>query len=115
MLNFMTLFANDLETTADIYRALGLEFIGEKHGNGPFHLAHESDGLVLEIYHKPEARCDGMMLGFDVPDLKAAKTALLKTQAQLIKDIAQVDGTPRMILADPEGRQIYVRETSLNS
>jgi predicted enzyme related to lactoylglutathione lyase len=110
MLTFMTLFANDLDATADIYRAIGLEFVGEQHGNGPFHLAHEGNGIVLEIYHKPEATCDGMMLGFDVPDLTTLKAALEQTKAKLIKDIAPIDGTNRMILSDPEGRQIYVQE-----
>ena len=110
MINFVTLFADDLEATADVYRALGLTFVGERHGDGPFHLAHDNGGLVVEIYQKAQANCDGVMLGLEVADLASARAEILRTSARIIKDIAMVDGTARMIVADPEGRQIYVQE-----
>lgn len=110
-MKFMTLFAQDLEKTADVYRALGLHFVGEKHGDGPYHLAHDNNGFVVEIYERAPTCCDGMMLGFEVVDLAKAKSDILKTTATVIKDIAGVDGSERMIIADPEGRQLYVQES----
>ena len=32
------------------FEQLGLEFVPEKHGNGPLHYACERNGVVLEIY-----------------------------------------------------------------
>ena len=110
MIKFITLFAEDLEKTADVYRALGLIFAGERHGDGPYHLAHENDGFVIEIYSRTQTRCDGVMLGFEVRELANAKSEILETSATLVKDIAVIDGARRMIVADPEGRQIYIQE-----
>ena len=110
MFNFLTLFASDMERTADVYRAIGLSFINEKHGEGPIHLAHEKDGFVLEIYQKSQAICDGMMLGFEASDISETRAKILQTGANLVKDIAKIDGVDRMIVADPEGRQIYIQQ-----
>lgn len=115
MFKFITFFAEDLEKTADVYRAIGLTFVGEKHGEGPFHLAHEGNGLVIEIYRKSAANCDGMMLGFEVADLSKARSAILATTGTIVKDIARVDGADRMIIADPEGRKLYVSESTGNT
>jgi hypothetical protein len=107
----MTIFADDLEKTADVYRALGLHFVGEKHGDGPHHLAHVKDGFVFEIYERKQTKCNGMMLGFEVVGLAKVKLDVLKTTATIIKDIACVDGSERMIISDPEGRQVYIQES----
>lgn len=110
MFNFITLFAVDMELTADVYRAIGLSFVPEQHGEGPVHLAYEKDGFVLEIYQKPDSVGDAVMLGFTVSDVTDAKVEILETTAAKKADIAVVGGSERMIIADPEGRQIYLQE-----
>ena len=110
MLKFMTLFAADMGATCEVYRAIGLTFVKEKHGDGPVHYAHESQGLVLEIYQRASAQNDGLMLGFDVSNLVLTKSNLQKTAAKLVKDITPIEGGKRMIFSDPDGLQIYIQQ-----
>ncbi|WP_439143836.1 VOC family protein [Planktotalea sp.] len=110
MLKFMTLFAADMGATCEVYRAIGLTFVKEKHGNGPVHYAHESQGLVLEIYQRAGVQNDGLMLGFDVTDLALTKSNLQKTAAKLVKDISAIEAGKRMIFSDPDGLQIYIQQ-----
>lgn len=45
MISFVTLFARDIERTADVYRLIGFEFVQEQHGSGPRHLAAVNEGM----------------------------------------------------------------------
>jgi len=63
MTSFVTLFASDIERTADIYRLRGLEFAQEQHGSGPRHLAAVNEAMVLEIYPGEDAVSPGTMVG----------------------------------------------------
>ncbi len=110
MFKFITLFANDMNETAKVYQAIGLSFVQEQHGSGPIHLAHEKDGFVLEIYQKHQPQSDAVMLGFDVENLPVVQGSIAETAGTVVKDTARIDGTRRMIIADPEGRQIYLQE-----
>lgn len=112
MISFLTLFAEDIERTADVYRPLGLRFETEKHGAGPSHLAGVADGLVVEIYPGKDTVSPGMMIGFDVADLSIVRAKLAEAGVRLHRDIEQIDGARRLIAVDPEGRRVFVRETA---
>lgn len=43
-----------MEETKQFFQSIGLEFVEEKHGNGPAHWACEINGNVLEIYPEQE-------------------------------------------------------------
>lgn len=110
MINFVTFFARDIERTASVYRLLGLHFISEQHGSGPRHLACVSESLVLEIYPGEDVASPGIMVGLDVDNLDLVRAKILEADAHLSRDIDVVAGTRRIIVQDPEGRQIFVRE-----
>ena len=112
MISFLTLFAEDIERTADVYRLLGLRFATERHGAGPLHLASVADGLVVEIYPGKDTASPGTMIGIEVADLAAVRAKLAEAGIRLHRDIEQIDGARRLIAVDPEGRRVFVRETA---
>lgn len=99
----LVLRARDIETTADFYRALGLEFTSEQHGSGPLHLACERGGFVLEIYPLKADQSevfDSMMLGFRVESLDELKL-----------NVEIKSGATRFCsLRDPDGRVVRLEE-----
>ncbi|WP_179298157.1 VOC family protein [Mesorhizobium carmichaelinearum] len=115
MISFVTLFARDIECTADVYRLLGFEFVQEQHGSGPRHLAAVNKGMVLEIYPGDDAVSPGTMFGVDVADLEDIRAKLLTAKVPVRRDIDSVPGMRRMIVTDPEMRQIFIREGARNN
>lgn len=112
MISFLTLFAKDIERTADVYRLLGLRFETERHGAGPSHLAGVTNGLVVEIYPGTETVSPGTMIGFDVANLSIVRAKFMEAGVRLHRDIEQIGGERRLIAVDPEGRKLFVRETT---
>jgi hypothetical protein len=110
MISFVTLFARDIELTAEVYRRLGFDFIQEQHGSGPPHLAAANVGIVLEIYPGDDIVSPGVMIGVDVADLDAVRAKLLKAEIPVLRDIDPASGPRSMITSDPEGRKIFIRE-----
>lgn len=103
----LVLRARDIETTANFYRALGLEFTSEQHGQGPLHFACERDDFVLEIYPLKASQSevnDSVMLGFRVESLELALQKL-----SLDAEIKMGDGRS-CIVRDPDGRAVRLSE-----
>ncbi|TGP26745.1 MULTISPECIES: VOC family protein [unclassified Mesorhizobium] len=115
MISFVMFFARDIERTADVYRLLGFEFVQEQHGSGPKHLAAINEGMVLEIYPGDDAVSPGTMLGVDVADLEDIRARLLAAKVPVWRDIGSGPGVRRIIVIDPEKRQIFVRERARNN
>jgi hypothetical protein len=110
MFSFITLYAENILKTSRVYECLGLTFMKEQHGDGPVHLACEQDGQVIEIYPGKDATARSILIGFDVSDLDQTKSRLARLDVVVLKDIAEAAGTRRMIVLDPEGREIYIQE-----
>ncbi|WP_269582152.1 VOC family protein [Roseibium sp. Sym1] len=111
-LSFITLHARDIEVTASFYRPLGLDFVEERHGSGPLHLASETAGLALEIYPAEKVYGDGVLLGFEVEDLKDCRNRLAAAGVTIISDITNRNGFLRFIAQDADGRRVLVSQNS---
>ena len=67
----------NIEKSRAFYEAIGLTFVEEQHGNGPLHLACETDTLVFELYPGEDApileakHSSATMIGFNVESLDA--------------------------------------------
>lgn len=105
-IRFLTLFARDVERTAQLYRLLGLGFVEEQHGGGPVHLASVTDAFVLEIYPGADVRSPGVLIGFEVADLDVVREGILAAGFEIVKDATAE--ARRLIVADPEGRKLFV-------
>jgi lactoylglutathione lyase len=95
-LRLIVLRANDVEQTVGFYRALGIAFSREQHGDGPIHYAGVVDGVVLELYPATMKRpTDTTMLGFAVDSLDRLPDANV---------LSRVPG--RVVLEDPDARRV---------
>lgn len=108
MIRFVTLFARDIERTAEIYRLLSSDFVQEQHGDEPPHLACVTEKVVLEIYPGESAASPGIMIGFSVPNLNDVRSKILEPGFTVLKNIQADTGMHRMIVTDPEGRRIFI-------
>jgi predicted enzyme related to lactoylglutathione lyase len=111
-LSFITLHARDVDITATLYRLLGLDFVEERHGSGPLHLATETAGLALEIYPAEKVEGGGVLLGFEVEDLQDCRNRLADAGVKITSDIAERHGFLRFIAQDADGRRVMVSQVS---
>jgi catechol 2,3-dioxygenase-like lactoylglutathione lyase family enzyme len=101
-IDLLVLYVADIEASRGFYELLGLEFVREKHGDGPVHYAAElPGGMVLELYPAPTGVVSRVRIGLTVPDQDAA-VARLRAAGATVK---------RSDLAiDPDGNRVLIRE-----
>ena len=106
----------DIEQTLRFYRALGLEFTEEQHGNGPVHYACDLGGTVIEIYPgkpgtAPDRRAGGAtLLGFQVGLLEVTLKAIAEIGATVLTAPQASPWGKRAVVQDPDGRAIELSE-----
>ena len=109
-LNLVVLRAQDPEAVCRFYEALGMSFSRERHGTGPLHHACDLGGSVLEIYPRrgDEPSTTGARLGFTVPSLDAALSALRAKNALIVRE--PTASARRAVVSDPEGHRVELVE-----
>jgi catechol 2,3-dioxygenase-like lactoylglutathione lyase family enzyme len=121
LLNLLVLRSRDAHATAAFYRALGLHFEQEQHGNGPVHLSSASGGVLLEIYPlRPsnQSGADGadadraITLGFAVPSLAASLDALEQAGFSPQKPPQPSSWGAFANVSDPDGRIVRLSESA---
>ena len=104
-LNLFVLRCKDIEVTKKFYEKLGFEFIEEQHGKGPVHYSCDVGGVLLELYPlKGELSLDQSRLGFSI-ELKYIEAM----QNEMLSSY-EFDGIEVMVVQDPDGRKIELRE-----
>jgi lactoylglutathione lyase len=113
----LVLFAADVNTTAEFYRALGLELEHEDHGEGPVHFATELGGVHFAIYptdvrgRAPARRAVGSSFpGFYVAALDRVTESLRQLGASVLSEHEQMPWGCRVVVEDPDGRAIEVND-----
>jgi lactoylglutathione lyase len=113
----LVLFAADVNTTADFYRAIGLELEHEDHGEGPVHFATELGGVHFAIYptdvrgRAPARRAVGSSFpGFYVAALDEVTESLRQLGASVLTEHEQMPWGCRVVVEDPDGRAIEVND-----
>jgi len=113
----LVLFAADPEATAAFYRALGVEFEDEDHGEGPVHFAAELGLIHFAIYparvpgRAAEHRSGGGVFpGFYVDSLDRAVDALAGVAARMLTEHEQMPWGCRVVTEDPDGRAIEINQ-----
>lgn len=106
--NLLVLRALDLNRALTFYRALGLEFVQHSHGNGPVHLASESEGQVFEIYplRHNELPTTSTRIGFSVLSVDNAYRSLLAAGGQSVSSPRDSQWGRRAVVADPDGHRV---------
>jgi lactoylglutathione lyase len=90
------------------YRTLGVEFVEERHGNGPLHCAAKTGGVVFEVYPaSDDSHVDATTrLGFTVMNLNDVLAAIQAGGAPLVKAPQTTEWGYRAVVRDPDGRAI---------
>lgn len=110
-LRLIVLYTSRLETVVAFYRAIGLPFAAEKHGDGPKHYALACDDVVLEIYPLGKRRgADGVTLGFGIASIDACLAALAVAGHQVRPKYSTEGVHVVASIIDPDGRQVRLVE-----
>ena len=111
-LNLVVIRSSDLAKSERFYKALGLHFKLERHGNGPEHYVTEIGSTVFEIY--PRKRGDELTgttrLGFRVPSVDVALAELNDVGATVISHPTTSAWGRRAVVSDPDGHRVEISE-----
>ena len=111
LLNLIVLRAADLCRSVRFYRALGLEFVSERHGYGPEHFACDLGGVILELYPRTGSESStGTRLGFRVPSVDRAVDSLREVGAAVLTEPCESRWGRRGVVEDPDGHRVELLE-----
>lgn len=111
-LNLVVLRSADLTAAVAFYSRLGLSFTCHQHGGGPKHYAAEAAGTVFELYpySSPGASTLGTRVGFRVPSVEAALSALGNVPGAIVSAPTPSEWGLRAVLTDPDGHRVELIE-----
>ena len=110
-ISLVVLRCSSVEKALAFYRALGLEFVEERHGRGPVHYASTVGDTVLEIY--PAASPVSVRherVGFRVENLESVLAAVEQSGGS-VESSSLHEGIRRAVIIDPDG---IVRHATIN-
>ena len=112
-INLLVLRSKNPSRLIGFYQALGLNFVLEKHGNGPEHHACAIGGAVLEIYpcKNDSSMTSETRLGFLVTSMSEA-LANLPNDHEVVSPPKLSSWGLRCILKDPEGHRVELLEST---
>jgi len=111
-------WTRDSERLVRFYRALGLPFVMEDHGDGHDHPACDIEGVhvaILQAEKGSETPRRGehgaTQSSFRVDDLDVVKAALMKMgELRLMIDSQDGPWGTRIVIEDPDGRPVQVTQ-----
>jgi lactoylglutathione lyase len=110
-ISLVVLRCSSIEKALAFYRALGLEFIEERHGSGPVHYASEVGDTVLEIYPAPApVSVRHERVGFQVESLEGVLAAVERSGGSVESSSLHED-VPHAVVVDPDGRKVELCES----
>ncbi len=108
MIAHLVLRVADIERSRSFYGALGLEFVAEKHGEGPRHYACEEGATVLELYPRGGRSPGVIRLGLRIDSARLAEAELRKLGR--LEIVGRDAATRTMTIRDPDGNTIDLVE-----
>ncbi len=114
----VVLFSRRPDESVAFYRALGVAFEGEDHGDGVVHSAADVGGIHLAVLPADEGdgadpgwRAAGTtFVGVWVDSLDETTAALERVGAPLLRSHEQVEWGCRVVVGDPDGRAVEVNQ-----
>lgn len=106
-LNLLVIRTTNMDTAAQFYKAVGLQFKEHQHGSGPPHLAAEHDGVVFEIYPARKGKeTTGTRFGFRVADVKGVVARLELLGAEVRQHPEDGPWGRRAVVRDFDGHNV---------
>ena len=113
-ISLIVLRCADLISSRAFYSTVGLEFVREKHGNGPEHFAAEFNGQVFELYPLRESSEVGEGLGrigFRVSSVDETVRKLAESGIEVVSEPRQTDWGYSAVVRDPDRRTVELTES----
>ncbi len=106
--NLTVIRSTDLERAAIFYERLGLTLTKHRHGQGPMHLAHETESHTFEIYpltdtHSPTS---STRIGFAVESVDTVFEDLIDLGAVGTSPPNDSDWGRRAVVTDFDGHRV---------
>jgi lactoylglutathione lyase len=108
-LSLLVLKTRQMDRLRAFYGSLGVQFLEERHGNGPVHYAGRIGDAVLEVY---PLRDDGTppdtttRLGFMVEKVNEVVEALQANGHMIVTQPRETEWGYRAVVCDPDGRAV---------
>ena len=110
-LSLLVLRVADLQVSRRFYEALGLEFLEERHGKGPEHLAADLGGTVFELYPLgSKASTSAARVGIRVRGLDSLVPGLSALGGQVVTPAEDSPWGRRAVVRDPDGHTLELSE-----
>jgi catechol 2,3-dioxygenase-like lactoylglutathione lyase family enzyme len=112
-LKLLVLRTPHLDRLRRFYQGLGVDFVEERHGDGPLHFASRIGETILELYplaEEGDAADHTTRLGFAVTDLSAALAALEADGVTIVRQPRPSTWGNRAVVRDPDGRSVELYE-----
>lgn len=110
-MDFITLLTSkNIDETKKFYECLSLEFVSEKHNNGPAHYSHSFKDTLLEIYPETSVKKDKISFIITVKNIEHSLKLLLNHGAKILDDSNINAAYRRATIEDPDGRIIQIIE-----
>jgi predicted enzyme related to lactoylglutathione lyase len=113
-INLIVLRSPDISRAAEFYTRIGLKFLRQRHGSGPEHFAAELHGGAFEIYplHTDSPSTLGTRIGFCVPSVDAALTALGDYPGAVVTPAKDSEWGRRAVVSDPDGHRVELVQST---
>jgi catechol 2,3-dioxygenase-like lactoylglutathione lyase family enzyme len=110
LLKLLVLRTHRLEELKKFYESLGVEFVKERHGQGPSHYAGAIGSAVLELYPLPQGAPEpdkSVRLGFAVRNLGTIASELGSAGIRIGPSERH---SPAVVIKDPDGRVVELTQ-----
>lgn len=108
MANLLVLRSPDIHRAAGFYRALGLLFTLERHGEGPEHYTSLVDGFLFELYPLGPGRTPttGVRIGFSVDSVDELVPLVREPGAEVVSGPHDSEWGRRAVVRDLDGNTV---------
>ncbi|MUZ76169.1 hypothetical protein GOZ90_26370 [Agrobacterium vitis] len=115
-LSFITWYSADIRSSAAFYEKLGIIFTEERHGAGPIHFALQDESLAIELYPAKQGLAlsgADTLIGFEIADADEISSIAKTRGLDIIEQVTTTALGRRIILRDPDGRQVFLYSPAL--
>ncbi len=108
IVNLIVLRSPDIHHAAAFYRALGLLFSLERHGDGPDHYTSSVNGFVFELYPLSEGQTPttSVRIGFNVDSVDGLVPLAREAGAEVVSGPHDSPWGRRAVLKDLDGHTV---------
>ncbi|MDX1957176.1 MAG: hypothetical protein SFU98_01315 [Leptospiraceae bacterium] len=103
---FLTIKCKDIERSRSFYELLGINFVKEKHEDGPEHYSSNINGMVLELYPTKDNIKNSLIIGLELDLL--VEEIIEKIQLRFGNQNITKNKNGNLVIKDPDENTIHL-------